>query len=123
MSLESKIYSVLSGATALTALTTDHIYPQNIPQGITTPAVVYTRIGGIRVYDLQRYSTLENPTISIEIYTSSIDERRAIGDEIITAMENALQFKALAITAPYDDYNDDIKTYRRVIDFSVWHKG
>ncbi len=119
-SIENKVYSVLSGAAALTALTTE-IYPDHRPAAAALPAVVYTRLSGIRVNTMSGYSNLENVSLQIYVYSSSIDQRREISDQVIIAMTGASQFKCILDESPFDDYDDEIQVYERVMDFSIWN--
>lgn len=120
-SLESKIYSVLSGATAVTGLTT-RIYPEHRPPADALPAVVFSRVSGLRVNHLRGYGNLENAQIQIECYASAVDGRRALSDAIIGALSSAAQFSALLLESPFDDYDDEAPVYVRTMDFSIWHK-
>ena len=123
MSIESKVYTQLTTATALTALVATNIFPEHLIQGETLPGIVYRRApGGQRVMSLSGYTGLENPKIEVSVYATSIDQRRAIGEVIISVMEAATAFTAILPDGPIDDYVDDIATYRRTMEFSVWHQ-
>jgi hypothetical protein len=121
MSLESRIYAALSGATALTALVGSNIYPEHRPQEDTAPAVVYGRVSGLRLYHLQGFSGLENPRVQIDSYATSVDGRREVAAQVVAAMEASTTFKAMALISPMDDYDDRLKIYRRIFDFSIWN--
>lgn len=45
MSSETTVYSILSGAAAVTAITALRIYPDAMPQEAAVPAIVYRRTG------------------------------------------------------------------------------
>ena len=123
MPIESKVYTALSGATALTNLVGDRIYPEHRHQSTGIPAVVYWRApGGERVNSLTQYEQLENVLIEISVYTSAIDDRRVIADQVIAAMVTAGTFGAILPDPPYDDYDDETKTYERTMQFSVWNQ-
>lgn len=125
MSLEGNIYSVLSAATAVTTETTA-IYPEHRlyeTTAVALPAVVYSRLAGSRVNDLNGYSGLENAIVEIDVYTSSVDKRRIIGDAVITALTAATAFKCIVTDSPIDDYiseENQVTEYIRTIDFSIW---
>ena len=123
MSVESRTYGVLSGAAAVTALVPTAIYPEHRMQADVLPAIVYSRVSGFRVNSLSTgYSGLENVEMDISVYTANIDSRREIGDVVITAMTAATIFKCILQESPFDDYDDEIKTYSREISFSVWNR-
>ena len=123
MAIEAKVYSALSGATALTALVGSRIYPEHRQQSTGTPAVVYSRApGGERVNSLNGYMQLENVLIEISVYTSIIDDRRTITDQVIAAMDAATDFGMVLPEPPYDDYDDETQVYERTMQFSVWNQ-
>jgi len=123
MGVEAKVYAALSGFSSLTNLVGDKIYPEHRHQSTGTPAVVYYRApGGERVTSLKGYSQLENAIIEISVYTSAVDDRRAIADQVISAMSKATAFGSVLPDPPYDDYDDETQTYERTLMFSVWNQ-
>ena len=120
-SIESKIYNVLSAATAVTALTTS-IFPEHRPSADVLPAVVYSRIAGVRENSLSGYVNLENAVVQVEIYTADLDGRRILGDNITTALTASTSFNAILSESPFDDYDDEYQIYIRTMDFSIWNK-
>jgi hypothetical protein len=120
-SLESKIYSVLSAATAVTALTT-RIYPEHRPAADALPAVVFSRVAGFRVNTLGGFSNLENANVQVEVYTGSIDTRRLLADNVTTALTASTSFNAILTDSPFDSYEDEEALYIRTMDFSIWNK-
>jgi len=125
MSLEGDIYAALSGAATVTNQTTA-IYPEHRlyeTTAVALPAIVYSRLAGNRVNDLDGYAGLENAIVQIDVYTSSVDSRRVIGDAVVSVMTAATAFKCLLTDSPIDDYIDEeneIKEYIRTMDFSIW---
>lgn len=122
MSIENKMYTVLTAATALTALVGTAIYPDHMPQESNTPMVVYGRVSGLREYHLQGYATLENIRMRVDAYSTDLDGRRQVTDQIIAAMEGSLTYSAIAQMSPFDDFDDVTQMYRRTQDFSIWNK-
>lgn len=123
MSVESKLYSLLSTATAVTALVSTNIFPEHFLQGGTLPGIVYRRApGSLRVMSLSGYDGLENARMELSVYSTSIDERRQVADALITVLEAATAFTALLPGGPMDEYIDEIGAYRRALEFSIWNK-
>jgi hypothetical protein len=120
-SLESKIYSVLSAATAVTALTT-RIYPEHRPAADALPAVVFSRVAGFRINTLGGFSNLENANVQVEVYTGSVDTRRLLADNVTTALTASTSFNAILTDSPFDSYEDEEALYIRTMDFSIWNK-
>jgi hypothetical protein len=122
MSLESRIYGVLSGSTTLTAAVGSNIYPETRPQAAALPAVVFQRTGGLRVNSLAGYSGLENAMVEVVVYATSIDTRRSIGESVTSAMCAATVFGCVQNDSPSDFYDDEVETYERSLTFSVWNQ-
>jgi len=121
MSLYNRIYDALTTSVTLMALTT-RIYPQHRPQGDGTPGIVFRRISGNREYALSEgYVELENPRVEIKIFATAIDNRRELSTAVVAAMEASTLFSAIMAMAPYDDYNDIVGEYTRILDFSIWN--
>lgn len=119
-SLESKIYSVLSAATAVTALTT-RIYPEHRPAADALPAVVFSRVAGFRVNTMSGYTNLENANIQVECYSNSVDGRRLLADCVTTALTASTSFNTVLTDSPFDSYEDEEGLYIRTMDFSIWN--
>lgn len=122
MSVESRVYSVLSTSTALTTLVGSRIYPEHRQQADALPAVVFNRAGGLRVNSLAGYSKLENVNLEVTVYAASIDTRREVADVVTSALTAATVFQCLQTDSPSDFYDDEVQTYERAIMYSVWNR-
>jgi len=122
MSIESKIYSALSGSTALVALVGSNIYPEHRMQAEALPAVVFARVSGLRVNSLSGYSNLENIGMDVTLYTKTIETRGTIGNVVISAMTSATGCTVLLNDSPSDSYDDEVEVYERNFTFSVWNR-
>lgn len=120
-SLEGKIYATLTADASVTSHVSERIYPQHRPQNESLPALTYFRVGGQRDNDLDGYTHLENPRVSIEVYATAIDARRELGDAVISAMCGSTRFSAISALSPLDMYDDTIQEYKRILDFSIWN--
>lgn len=122
MSVESKIYSALSGSTALVALVGSNIYPEHRMQAEALPAVVFARVSGLRVNSLSGYSQLENINMDVTLYTKTVDARGTIGAAVISAMTSATGCTVLLNDSPADFYDDEVSVYERNYTFSIWNR-
>lgn len=121
MSIESRTYDTLTGATALTALTTN-IFPEVAVQGSTRPTVVYYRApGGERINALSGYADKENALVEVEVAASGVTSRRQVSEVVIDAMTASTRFTCILPDPPFDDYDDETADYLRTMQFSVWH--
>ncbi len=122
MSIESKVYSALSGSTALVALVGSNIYPEHRMQAEALPAVVFARASGLRVNSLSGYSNLENISMDVTVYTRTVDTRGSIGAVVISAMTSATGCTVLLTDSPTDFYDDEVQVYERNMTFSIWNR-
>jgi hypothetical protein len=122
MSIESKIYSALSGSTALVAMVGSNIYPEHRMQAEALPAVVFARVSGARVNHLTGYANLENIMMDVTLYTKTIETRGTIGDVVISAMTSYKGCTILLNDSPSDSYDDEVEVYERNFTFSVWNR-
>ena len=123
MGVESKTYTALSGATALTAIVGSRIYPDARRQSEGLPAVVFYRApGGEHVNSLAGSANMENAIVEVVVSATSVDVRRTAGDAVFAAMTAATSFSAIMPDPPFDDYDDETRIYERTMDFSVWNQ-
>ena len=122
MSIESKVYSALSGSTSLTALVGSNIYPEHRMQAEALPAVVFSRVSGLRVNSLSGYSNLENVSMDVTLYAKTVAQRGTIGDVVISAMTSATGCTVLLQDSPNDFYDDEVQVYERNYTFSIWNR-
>ena len=118
MSLESKLYTLLSGDASVSALVVARIYPVVLPQSVTLPAITYSRISGGQVNSLSGYSGLEQPRIQVDAWATTHVVVKELRDAVHAAMNGATTFRAL-LESDMDLYEDDTKIYRISMDFFV----
>jgi hypothetical protein len=126
--LEPKIFTALSGNSAVAALVGTRIYPLILPQKCPLPAVTYQRISGGKVFSCSGYSGLEGSRIQVDCW--AVDVRggargyptvKALAAAVIAAMQAATTFRVSNVN-DRDLFEDAQNIYRVSIDFSVWHR-
>ena len=120
MSLESKLYTLLSADAGVTALVALRTYPLVAPQGAEMPFIVYNRISSGRQYSLTGYSNLENPRMQVDCYGTTYSEAKALSEAVITALRGATTF-GTEQDDPRESFEED-ETFRISIDFSIWNQ-
>lgn len=121
MALESKIFSLLTTSTTITATMGNRIYPVRAPQNVASPYAVYQRISGGQVNGLDGYLTLENPRIQLDVYSTSYSQVKTLAEAIQTQMNTSTAFKNTLINDT-DFYEDELNEYRISMDFSCWNR-
>jgi hypothetical protein len=90
MSLESEVYSRLSGFAGLTALVSTRIYPLRLPQDTTLPAVTFTRLSASRLSAMGSDPGLVRARVQYDAWTEgsgAFDGARAIAEQIRAALQ------------------------------------
>jgi hypothetical protein len=122
--LEVKIYSLLSGTTAITEIVGEKIFPLQAPQPTGFPYIIYSRVSGGQVSGLDGYLNLENPRIQIDMYSTSYAQAKVCADTIHDTMNEATDFKSILIS-DNDLFDDDFRdkgSFRVSMDFSCWNR-
>jgi len=119
MSLESKLYTLLSGDAAVIGIASTRIYPMIAPQKADKPYVTYQRIASGRVYSMSGYSNLENPIMQVDCWSSDYDTGKELSEAVIDAMRGSGTF-GIGDDNPRESHEDDM--FRFSIDFSVWNQ-
>lgn len=121
MSLETEIYSLLSGTTVITSLVNTRIYPVKAPQNAIYPHLIYTRISGGQANTLDGYADFENPRIQIDTYSTGYLECKNLSSSVHSVMNGATAFKSILVSDG-DLYEDEVDAYRVTMDFSCMNR-
>lgn len=114
MSLESQLYTVLSGVCPRT-------FPDFAPTNTTRPYVTYQQIGGEAVNTLDKWvPNKRNARMQINVWADT----RASAASTMQAIEDALRmsnlFQAEPESAMTADFDADFPVYSAMQDFSIW---
>lgn len=86
-SIESLIYTKLSGLSGISDILSDRIYPR-IPQiDEATPFIVYSKISKVAVDKFQQSSNLRAIRIQIDIYADDYDDALEVRDIVVPGLE------------------------------------
>ena len=86
MDVEAALRTYLLTKTALTALISTRIFPDDISDGAALPCVVYLKVSDIPNYTHDGVSKLRSPTIQFSAYAATKSAARAISKQIKTAL-------------------------------------
>jgi len=122
MTAETEARAAVVAATGVTALVGTRVYPMKLPQGATLPAVTYQRAGTAPVNSVAGdNSNLDQVRIQYDAYASTHGAVEDGTDAIRAALRSNPRF--VYIDERDFDYDDETGTYRRMIEFYIWHKG
>ncbi len=122
MSLESDLYTALTGNAALTALVGTRIKPDVLPQGTTPPAIAYQRISTPRhqVFGSTQAVAVSRPRFQFSCW-GTFDEALAVCAALRTAL--LAMSNAVTIENEYTLRDPDTNYYRRNLDVFIAHVG
>ena len=106
MSPESILNGVLSGASALSALVADRIYPDVLPAETAYPAIVFAREKTGRITSISGQSFGAEIVFHIAAWGKSRTQVDAVADQIEIAADASSQIVLGDRTASYDPETD-----------------
>ena len=86
MELEEALTSYLLGYSGLAALIDDRLYPDELPQGIKFPAVIYSKISDIKDHTLVGQNRLESPMLQFTTFAGTKTAARTIANQLKVAL-------------------------------------
>lgn len=132
MDIYGAIVTRLEADTTLTGLISTRLYPNEIPQGDTLPAVFYMTVSDVKDHFLTGQSSLESPIIQFTVYASTKAGAAAVASAIKTSLrdyqgtlsDSTVDCIRLINELPSRYTSDDgtTKIYTHDLEFEVWHK-
>jgi hypothetical protein len=121
MSAESSLRAVLLAAPAVSALVGTRVYPMNLPQAPTLPAIAFQRISAVPDQLLGVESWRVPIRVSLSLWATTYDGVRAL----TVAVEAALRgysgngLRLVRLLNMTDDYEPETKQFRVIADYRV----
>jgi len=86
MSIQSELFTKLSGTAGVSALVATRIRPVKLPHGYTLPAIVYTRITSPRIYHLGGASGRTRTRFQIDSWATTEAAASNVADAVRAAL-------------------------------------
>lgn len=124
--LEEAIYSRLTAASAVTAITSTRIYPNKIPQEATLPAIGYQRVSARRVKAHAAPTGLARARVQVTCVARTYSEVKALATAVRKALEGVMGTVGGAtvqgswLETDADEYGDAEGLHSVRQDFMVW---
>jgi hypothetical protein len=129
MSFEADFKSHMGGASALSAVIENRLRPIQLDQDETMPAATYTIVSSTPQNSIDGFtSNLTNYLVQMDFWAEKtpdgfgkvVSASIAARDRMNTA---AATFRGVVTDFPlFDDYDDEVKRYRRTIQISCWYR-
>jgi hypothetical protein len=131
MSIEGAIYDVLHDDATVLGIVVAKIYPNNIPQGITVPAISYHEISGMRDHVLGSATGLVMSRYQINCWDDDYAGVRTLANAVRNALDDYAGTKdSTYIQRALIDGENDISEfpadtqllfrYGKALDFIIW---
>jgi hypothetical protein len=129
MTIESELFSRLTGFAGLAALIGDRVYPVKLPQNVTLPAITYLKVSAIRASNFG----VDTGDVRYRIQINCWSDKKpgeALGSNTVAAQVKAAlkRYRGGNFQESFleneidDDYDDDAENFRVIMDFIIWFK-
>lgn len=104
--------------TAVGALVSGRCYPLNAPEKPTAPYAVYFQVANAPEVTMETAIPIENTRVQVDVYAKTYAEAQTLAGATRTAMMGLGAVPLLHA----DLFEQEVKLYRVVQDFSIWFK-
>jgi hypothetical protein len=117
--IEQLLYALLSSTTSITAITGPRIYPLQLPQDPTLPAIEYSFIGGS---SSPTFTTRGNKRYRVQIdcwgntYAEAVTLRSAVKDALDGYSDGQM---SILLISPRDFFDHELLQYRAMAEFYI----
>lgn len=129
MELEEALTSYLLGYPGLAALIDDKLYPDELPQGIKLPTIIYSKISDVKDHTLVGQNRLESPMLQFTAFAETKTAARAIANQLKAAlcdfqgMMSGLEVQYIKleneITSHERTPDGTLKIYAEILEFEI----
>lgn len=126
--IEPGLVSYLSAHPLVTTLVGTRVYPLELPQGVTLPAITYQRISGPRVRSQSGPSGLAHPRIQLNCWARDYAGAVQLADVVRRALDGyrgamgSTIVQASFLDNDLDGHEPDTGLWRRTLDVILWHE-
>lgn len=126
--VEKAIYSKLSGDADVSGLVSSRIYPVNLPQTPTYPAIVYSRVSGQRAHSLSGASNIASPRVQVDAFATTYSGAKDLAAKIRAALNGfrgtvaGITIHGIFLESDNDIFDDDFEIYRITSDYFIHYK-
>ena len=128
MTIETAIFTRLTGHAGTTALVGTRVYPDHLPQNPTYPAITYTRVTTERASAMGVDTGVVEAEFRIVCFDETYAEVKAVALQVLDALQrfrgtvDSVVIQDVFIINQDYDFDDDVGLYEINLDFSFWHR-
>lgn len=125
MSVESEIYSRLSGYADLTALVGAKIYPLTIPPAIALPALSYFKVSDIPTHAMGSDGDIKTVRVQVSCWAATYNAVKSIEVQVRAALSRYRggNIKDCFFDGSIDLYESETLAFHVPVDFIVFFAG
>ena len=126
MTVGADLRTFLLADTAIAASIAARVYPVQLPQKPTLPAIAYRIVSGFRPHSMPNTRGLARPRVQIDCYSDSYEGAQTLADLVRKRLD---AYRGAAGTATWqgvffsnenDDFDPDTKLYTLSRDYTFW---
>ena len=133
-SVDQALRTRLINVTAVTNLTSTRIYPGKAPVGVTYPYITFSMISAAHQRHMTNAAGLSEAVFQLDIWSNNRLEAVTVAEQVRLALDHwsgtsdSVVIRTISLLderdelLPATDASDHGASYRRQMDFSVWHQ-
>lgn len=126
--IEQRVQYKLRHTAAIAAIVSNRIYPVQLPQEFTLPAITYQLISNQRIHAIDGPIGVAIPRVQIDCYADTYSEVKTLADKVrITfdgfrgSIATETDIGGIYLESEQDIYSADTEIYRVSMDFMIPH--
>ena len=113
MSIETDLYSTLTGDAGVSSLVGTRVYPNPAPEGASKPLISYQLVAGTRISTIPGTGDAIRKRIQINCHANTYSSAKAVAAAVISALESDGYLEL-----EYDIYDPDTQTHTIAVDWA-----
>lgn len=129
MSIDSAIYTRMSGFAGLSALVSTRIYPAgDVPQNATYPLCTYSQISGVRGYVMGGQSEFVDARFQVDSWGETSISVRAVAEQVRLGLStyhgtsDSVVIDYIVMDNEICDYDSDAELHRIIHDYRIVYR-
>ncbi len=119
MNVEDAMRDLLVADVTVSGLVATRVYPMQMPQGATLPAITYQRVATTPHDDLELTQNHEWVRVQVDCWAANYAGAKALAVAVRAALQVTPVYAQLLMEL--DDHEPEEKLYRVIQDFRVWN--
>lgn len=113
-----RVWVALLADASVAAVVSTRVYPLELPQDATLPAIVYSDLGGPRAHSLAGDSGIGRARVQVDMYAATLDAANALAVLVRTCINAAF---GVECPEPQRIRETELDRYRLTVDYVLDH--